>query len=56
MYLNGEFIGGCDILIQMHQSGDLIEKLQEAGVTSALLKNAVQNEKADDKTWNTFAH
>jgi len=37
VYLNGEFIGGCDILLQMHQSGDLIEELQAIGIRSALL-------------------
>merc|ERR1712192_344961 len=27
VYLEGEFIGGCDIMLQMHQSGELIEEL-----------------------------
>jgi len=26
IYVNGEFVGGCDILLSMHQSGEL-EKL-----------------------------
>lgn len=37
VYINGEFVGGCDIMIQMHQSGDLIEELKKAGINSALL-------------------
>lgn len=37
VYLNGEFLGGCDIMLQMHQSGDLIEELEKVGVRSALL-------------------
>ncbi|KAF7309521.1 Glutaredoxin [Mycena indigotica] len=32
LYLNGEFIGGCDILLSMHQSGELEKSLQQAGV------------------------
>ena len=38
VFINGEFVGGCDILLQMHQSGDLIEELKKAGINSALLK------------------
>ncbi|KAJ8913039.1 hypothetical protein NQ315_002055 [Exocentrus adspersus] len=38
VYINGEFVGGCDIIIQMHQSGDLIEELKKAGIESALLE------------------
>ncbi|KAF5302170.1 hypothetical protein FQR65_LT08593 [Abscondita terminalis] len=37
VFINGEFTGGCDILLQMHQSGDLIEELEKAGIKSALL-------------------
>ncbi|KAI9062702.1 glutaredoxin [Trametes sanguinea] len=32
LYVNGEFVGGCDILINMHQSGELDELLVKAGV------------------------
>lgn len=38
VFINGEFIGGCDIMLQLHQSGELIEELKKAGITSALLK------------------
>jgi len=36
VYLEGEFIGGCDIMLQMHQSGELIEELGKVGIKSAL--------------------
>ncbi|KDN53472.1 monothiol glutaredoxin [Tilletiaria anomala UBC 951] len=32
VYLNGEFIGGCDIMLSMHQSGELESALDKAGV------------------------
>ncbi|KAK5643652.1 hypothetical protein RI129_007497 [Pyrocoelia pectoralis] len=38
VFINGELIGGCDIMLSMHQSGDLIEELQKAGIKSALLE------------------
>ena len=38
VYIDGEFIGGCDIMIQMHQSGELVEQLQKVGIKSALLE------------------
>lgn len=37
VYMNGEFIGGCDILLEMHKSGDFIEELKKVGIQSALL-------------------
>ena len=37
IYFDGEFVGGCDILLQMHQSGDLIDELKKIGIRSALL-------------------
>ncbi|XP_037934906.1 glutaredoxin-related protein 5, mitochondrial-like [Teleopsis dalmanni] len=48
VFINGEFVGGCDILIQMHQSGDLIEELKKVGIESQLLKNAEAAEAAKD--------
>lgn len=37
IFISGEFVGGCDILLQMHQNGELIDTLQEkAGIKSAL--------------------
>ncbi|KAJ8095025.1 monothiol glutaredoxin grx5 [Marasmius tenuissimus] len=29
LYVNGEFVGGCDILLSMHQSGELEKFLHE---------------------------
>ena len=29
LYVNGEFIGGCDIVTSMHENGELKELLQE---------------------------
>lgn len=37
MYFNGEFVGGCDILLQMHQNGDLVDELKKLDISSALL-------------------
>lgn len=53
VFINGEFIGGCDILLQMHQNGELVEELEKVGIHSALLdqeKNKDgQNESKDAK-------
>ncbi len=32
LYVNGEFIGGCDITREMFQSGELADTLRAAGV------------------------
>jgi len=45
IFINGEFVGGCDIMLQMHQSGDLIEELEKVGIRSALLDKAKPPEK-----------
>lgn len=37
IYIDGEFVGGCDIVLQMHQNGELIEELKKVGIRSALL-------------------
>lgn len=37
VYMNGELVGGADIMLQMHQSGDLIEELKSIGHRSLLL-------------------
>ena len=31
LYVNGELVGGCDIVIEMYRSGELQSMLQEAG-------------------------
>lgn len=45
VFLNGEFVGGCDILLQMHQNGDLVEELKKLGIQSALLDAKDQDSK-----------
>lgn len=40
VFIAGEFVGGCDILLQMHQNGDLIDVLhKQAGIKSALAED-----------------
>lgn len=34
VYVNGEFVGGCDIILSMHQSGQLAELLSSSGITN----------------------
>ena len=35
LYVKGEFIGGCDIVTEMYQSGELEDFLKEKGVAAA---------------------
>jgi len=37
VFIGGEFVGGTDILMEMHKSGDLIEELKKVGIKSVLL-------------------
>ncbi|KAG4305330.1 hypothetical protein PORY_001500 [Pneumocystis oryctolagi] len=39
LYINNEFIGGCDILLQMYKNGELEKLLHKAGVLLELNKN-----------------
>jgi len=32
LYIKGEFVGGCDIIREMFQSGELVAHLAEAGI------------------------
>jgi len=32
LYINKEFVGGCDILMSMHQDGSLAKMLDKKGV------------------------
>lgn len=34
LYVKGEFVGGSDIMAEMHESGELKKMLDDAGVTS----------------------
>ncbi|TPP67719.1 Glutaredoxin protein 5 [Fasciola gigantica] len=36
VYFDGEFVGGCDILLDMHRSGKLTEELTNRGISSSL--------------------
>ena len=49
VYLKGEFVGGCDILLNMHQSGELVEELDKIGIKSALVTEGEENEDKDKK-------
>ena len=33
LYVNGELVGGCDIVLDMHRSGELKKLLSEAGAS-----------------------
>lgn len=35
LYINGEFVGGCDIISEMFENGELQQMLSEAGVIAA---------------------
>lgn len=35
LYVKGEFIGGCDIVREMYQSGELQQLLSEKGISAA---------------------
>jgi len=37
VFFNGEFLGGCDIMLDMHKNGELIDELQKVGIRSKLL-------------------
>ena len=37
VYLNGELLGGADIMMQLHQNGELVSELEKIGHRSALL-------------------
>ena len=36
VYVDGEFVGGCDLMISMHQSGELPDLLAGIGIKSPL--------------------
>ena len=33
LYVKKEFVGGCDIIREMHESGELIQYFKEAGIS-----------------------
>uniref|UniRef100_A0A5S6Q9B8 Glutaredoxin domain-containing protein n=1 Tax=Trichuris muris TaxID=70415 RepID=A0A5S6Q9B8_TRIMR len=36
LFVNGEFVGGADIVLEMHKNGQLLELLRKAGITSSV--------------------
>ncbi|KAK2580330.1 hypothetical protein KPH14_001228 [Odynerus spinipes] len=50
VYINGDFVGGCDILIEMHRNGELIEELKKAGIKSALLEKEESSQSGSTKS------
>jgi len=49
IFIDGEFIGGCDILLEKHQNGELIEDLLKVGIKSQILKEAQEKESNEKK-------
>lgn len=47
VFINGEFVGGCDVMLEMHKNGDLIDELQKVGIRSALLDKINEEKKKD---------
>lgn len=45
IFINGEFVGGCDIMLQMHQNGELVEELKKVGIKSALVEESDDTKK-----------
>ena len=43
LYVKGEFVGGCDIITEMYQSGELKEMLADKGIAVFVLKNRLQS-------------
>lgn len=41
VYIDGVFVGGCDILLSIHRSRELIEILEKAGIKSSLADDDV---------------
>ncbi|KAJ9446776.1 Monothiol glutaredoxin-5 [Diplonema papillatum] len=41
LFVNGEFVGGCDLLVEMHGSGDLADLFKNAGVPFRCPKTGV---------------
>lgn len=44
VYINGQFIGGCEELLTMHENGDLAKELEKIGITSMLIDSGVPEE------------
>ncbi|KAL2177944.1 thioredoxin-like protein [Thermothelomyces heterothallicus CBS 202.75] len=47
LYVDKEFVGGCDIIVSMHQSGELAKLLEEKGVLVKDHKEPAEGEKKE---------
>lgn len=47
--MDKEFVGGCDILVQMHQNGDLAKLLDDKGVLVPAEEGEKEGEKKEEK-------
>lgn len=43
-------MGGCDILLEMHKNGELVEELKKAGIMSALLEKEESSQSDANKS------
>lgn len=50
VFINGDFVGGCDILLEMHRNGELIEELKKVGIKSALLEKEESGQSGTKKS------
>jgi len=39
LYINGELIGGCDIVMELHESGELKQLIEKAGTNEQEITN-----------------
>ena len=54
LYVDKEFIGGCDILMTMHQDGSLAKMLEEKGVLVSEDETSEESPKWEKKSKNLF--
>ena len=43
VFFDGEFVGGCDILLEMHKSGEIVEQLKNIGINSPYAEDEDKN-------------
>ena len=48
LYVKGEFVGGCDIMLSMHQSGELESLLVDKQIVKP--EDALGNQQQNNKT------
>jgi monothiol glutaredoxin len=49
LYVDKEFVGGCDILVSMHQNGELAKMLEEKKLIVAAEEPAPDDREAQEK-------